>query len=221
MCGRMIPLTYDEAIDAIRSIRLGQVANPFPDWPAVVPRKDAVPQSWVPIAALSPVVPDYLEVQELNWGFPVEWKQGPVFNTRIESMLQGRGMWGDVSQQKRCVVPVVKFYEWHKSETVRSRATGRQIKQAYEFQLVDEPVTWLAGIYEGDHFSVVTTEPNEQVASIHDRMPIVLGRLELPQWLGDDFAPLADRSNVVLRVAAEALPDNLATDNGADQLSLF
>lgn len=221
MCGRMTILTYDEALEALRSYRVGEAANPFPDWPAIPPRKDAVPQSWVPVALLSPDIPDHVEVQELSWGYPVDWKQGVVFNTRIESMLQGGGMWGDAGLQRRCVVPVVRFYERHRDETVRSQATGRRVRRPYSFQLVDEPITWLAGIYEGDHFSVVTTEPNDAVAPVHDRMPIVLRQVEVPAWLGPDFPLLADRSQVALQVVAEEAPEAPAPGIDADQLSLF
>ena len=220
MCGRMTPLTYDEVLDVLRSVRGGEVANPWPDWPAVAPRRDAFPQSWVPLAVPSPTAPTTLEVRELNWGYPVSWKQGVVFNTRIESMLQEQGMWRESAERRRCLVPAVRFYETHRSETTRNPTTGRRVKQAYGFQLADEPVLWMAGIYEDDHFSIVTTRPNDTVAPVHDRMPLVLRQGELPLWLGDGYAQLADRSGVTLISQAE-MPGSANPDKHEEQLSLF
>ena len=83
---------------------------------------------------------------------------------------------------------------------------------------MDEPVTWLAGISEDDHFSVVTTEPNQFVAPVHNRMPLVLRPEELEVWLGSDWGELSDRSGIMLDVAPEEQPKD---DAFGDQLSLF
>lgn len=221
MCGRMVILTYDEAADVVRSMRRGEVLNPFPDWPAIPPRKDAYPQSWVPIAIPSAGTLDTLEVEELNWGYPVEWRSGPIFNTRLESIEQGVGMWAESAERRRCLVPVVKFYERHATETARSRKTGRLVKRQYEFQLVDEPIMWIAGVYENDHFSLVTTKPNDAVAPIHNRMPLVLARQELARWLEGDFALLGDRTGLQLLVKPEDEPARGPSTDSPQQLSLF
>lgn len=218
MCARMTVLTYDEALGVLLALRAGSVANPFPDWPAVPPRKDAFPQSWVPVMLPAPEQPDELDVQTLSWGYPVQWQPRPVFNTRIESILQGSGIWRESAEHRRCLVPTVRFYERHASESVRNPKTRRTTRRMYEFKLVDEPITWLAGIYENDHFSVVTTRPNRQMAPIHNRMPLVLRQSELPLWLGDDYPALADRSATELAVHPELLPGEEDTNA---QLSLF
>ena len=51
---------------------------------------------------------------------------------------------------------------------------------------------------EGDRISIVTTAPNASVASIHDRMPLVLGPGESSMWLEPVFARLADRGRMIL-----------------------
>lgn len=56
----------------------------------------------------------------------------------------------------------------------------------------------LAAIQLDGMFSIVTTEPNESVAPVHDRMPLVLGPGESKVWLGPDFAGLANREAIVL-----------------------
>ena len=221
MCGRMIILTYDEVLDVLQSVQAGP-DNPYPDWPARAP-KDAYPTDEVPVvsaldaSAFEGAVPP---IQIMSWGFPVEWQPAPVFNTRIESIIANRGMWKGPAADGRCLVPTRGFYERHATQKVRSPRTGRQVKRQFEFTLVDEPVTWLAGISENGHFSVVTTEPNRFVAPVHNRMPLVLRREELPLWLDGDFARLSDRSDVEFRVVPE---DETAADtnDAGGQMSLF
>lgn len=209
MCGRMLVLAYGEVLDVVRSIAAGP-ENPYPDWPAQHPR-DAFPQDDVPVALAglsvgAGGVPE-LDVRMLKWGYPVQWQAGPVFNTRVESILAGKGMWRASFEGGRCLVPTRGFFERHATEQARSPKTGRKVKRQYTFELVDEPITWLAGVSQDGHFSVVTTQPNRFVAPVHDRMPLVLRRSELPLWLEGDVVRLADRSDVELRVAPEASPE--------------
>jgi putative SOS response-associated peptidase YedK len=215
----MLVLTYDEVRQVLHSMQ-GGVQNPFPDWPARSPI-NAYPQSAVPVATSlgmeQGASPDSA-IKVLTWGYPVEWQAGPVFNTRIESLLAGKGMWRASIENGRCLVPTRGFFERHATEKTRSRKTGRQVKRQYEFSLVDEPITWLAGISENGYFSVVTTEPNQFVSPVHNRMPLVLRREELPLWLDHRWASLADRSDIVLRVFPE---DEGEEESAGDQLSLF
>ena len=222
MCGRMIVLTYDEVLQVVQAMSAGP-DNPYPDWPARAPI-DAYPQDDVPIVGALPGVGDASTGRELGtpvrllrWGYPVEWQAGPVFNTRIESIASGRGMWRESFEKGRCLVPTRGFFERHGTQKVRSAKTGRLVKRQYAFELVDEPITWLAGISEGDHFSVVTTDPNGFVAPVHERMPVVLRREELPLWMAGELGALADRSDVELIVK----PEGQEADEEGEQLSLF
>ena len=217
MCGRFSMLTYDEVLGTVRSIEFGVPFSPSPEWPAR--GRDAFPGSTVPLIISSE---KNLEVAELSWGYPVSWQKGVVFNTRIESALAGSGMWSESIQRRRCVVPTLGFYEPHRSETYRNIRTGRTSKQQYFFTNPRLPLVLLAGVFEEDHFSVVTTEPNESVSPIHDRMPLVLEQQDARGWLGVDFAELARRTPAALSV--KPVDSNAApVDYGSspDQLSLF
>jgi len=72
-------------------------------------------------------------------------------------------------------VPVDNFYEWKKTETG---------KQPYAIALADRGIMALAGLWENRKssagewvrsFAIVTTEPNELCAQLHNRMPAVRG----------------------------------------------
>ena len=84
-------------------------------------------------------------------------------------------------KERRCVIPCEGFYEW--------RDEGG--KQPYYFSRKDSRPLMLAGIweiaeYKGDSriaFAILTDEPNELVASYHDRMPLALAEDKVDAWL--------------------------------------
>jgi putative SOS response-associated peptidase YedK len=89
----------------------------------------------------------------------------------------------------RCLVLADGFYEWKK--------TGAG-KQPYRIVLRDEPIFAFAGISdrwkspEGDwveSFSIITTEPNELMAAIHNRMPAILSEEMAHAWLDPQQDP--------------------------------
>lgn len=206
MCGRCIIFTYDEVAEIIRKIELDTPLIIDPDWPAKYP--EAFPKSIAPLIVpesdieASPVstFPFHLGIKELIWGYDLSWKQGLIFNSRIES--SEKPMWKDSIQRRRCILPVKGFFETHDSETVPSQRTGKQIKRPYEFSSPVDEIMLIGCIWEDDRFSMVTTEANMDMAPIHSRMPLVIEQEELPIWLGKDFMSLADRSDIRLKVKA-------------------
>ena len=162
---------------------------------------DAFPGARVPVAvpAQGAGGPGRLAVAELDWGYPVSWAKRPVFNTRVDTATGPRGqMWRESLEQRRCAVPTLGFYEPHRTERAVSPKTGREVKVQCAFGLPDNPVTFLGGIYEDGHFSIMTCEPNRWVRDVHDRMPLVLRPSELGTWLGPRYADLFDRRDVEL-----------------------
>ena len=77
----------------------------------------------------------------------------------------------------RCLVPASGFYEWQSS-------AGR--KQPFYFSPADGPLLALAAVWEKDSFSLITTEPNETLRGIHDRMPVIIAPQDYSAWLGGD-----------------------------------
>ena len=215
MCGRCITLTYDEVMDVIHQIEVGLPIQVEPDWPAQYPQ--AYPKSRVPLIlsedALgfgapqsSKSAPDSsasqsnqqlrLFAEEKTWGFEESWKNGVVFNTRIESA--DKPMWRESLAHRRCVICARGFFETHATETVSSPKTGRMIKAQYEFKVPDQSILFIGGIWKEDRFSMVTTQANADMAPIHHRMPLVLRSAELASWFGSEYLHLADRSAIPL-----------------------
>lgn len=149
-----------------------------------------------------------LEVRELGFGWPLEWKKESAFNARLDSLLQGKAPWGDALSRRRCILPCAAFYESHHSEKVASSRTGKPVKRRYTFASPDGAPLLLAAVYSAKYFSVVTTEPNVAVAAVHDRMPLVLTVEEARRWLDADaslewIVKLADRCAIQLSSQGE------------------
>lgn len=200
MCGRYIPLTLRQILKVIDVLAGEGDWGDEREWMRE-------PRQVFPGDESQLVIPfeERLEPAEKRWGFEVEWKSGPIFNTRIESALKG-GMWRDSIEHRRCIVPCRSFFEPHREETVRSPKTGRAIKRQYEFSNPEAPATLMAGIWENDRYSVVTCAPDEQMAPIHDRMPLVLTPAEARIWLSPDFAELADHPRERLAIRPQDPP---------------
>ena len=170
----------------------------------------------------------------LAWGIDVPWKTGLVFNTRIESALGGSAMWRDALAEGRCLVPVRAFFETRNveppsgelpldGEADASSRAGRGRRPQFRFASPGGEALLLAGLRQGDRFTVVTTEPNGAVAPVHSRMPVALSPAEALVWLtgtADELATLADRARIALE-SAEQPRATRAKAPDPDQLSLF
>lgn len=130
------------------------------------------------------------------WGFETEGRTQVVFNTRIET-AEERPLWKDSIEQRRCIIPVRAFYETHRNEKGVDLRTGRVVKQAYRFASADDLLLF-AGIWKGDRFSIVTTPPNESVAAVHDRMPLILSAVNAREWLLGDWRGVARANGLAL-----------------------
>lgn len=116
------------------------------------------------------------------WGYPrFKGKSGNIINARSETAVD-RPMFRKSLYERRCVIPTTGFFEWGPD------GAGGKVK--YRFNLPGEDrALYLAGLWNdfaGEARCVIlTTEANSSMASIHNRMPVVLGRGELMRWAED------------------------------------
>lgn len=220
VCHRFTMLTHDETQDVVRALSCGAAPVWEPDWPVCASRVDAFPGSRVGI--IVPTASGGVEAVEAAWGFTAPWAKRPVFNTRIETALSSEGcMWSRAIAQGRCIVPAVRFFETQNQPAASDGVAKKPRRSLYSFGMPDSGPVLLAGVQQDGCFSVVTTQPNASVVSIHDRMPLVLSWHEAWRWLGDGFASLADRGAIVLesRFEQQSEPRSSALADG--QMSLF
>lgn len=147
--------------------------------------------------------PVFLGIQKMRWGFKAPGGKGLVFNARSESVLEKR-MFRDSVSHRRVAVPVSWFYEWNQS------------KEKYTFTREDGQVLFLAGFYskyeDGDHFVILTTQANQSMAPVHSRMPLVLERDQVRDWIMDEDG---------FRGMLEQVPARLSKSCEYEQQTLF
>jgi putative SOS response-associated peptidase YedK len=116
--------------------------------------------------------------EALIWGFPNFRNKGVIINARSET-VQEKVMFRKCLFTKRCVIPSTGFYEWSHN--------GEKLK--YQFNLPNTRALYMAGLYnefDGEQrFVILTTEANNSMSDIHNRMPVVLDREEVQQWVAD------------------------------------
>lgn len=145
-------------------------------------------------------------LQAFKWGLVPFWAKDPkignkLINARMEG-IEEKPAFRNAIRKHKCLVPADSFYEWKKTD-------GN--KEPYRILLKNGNLLCFAGIWETwDHegqllhsFSIITTEPNKEMADIHDRMPVVLHTSSLhQQWLEE---PDLDKTLAML----ETPPDGI------------
>jgi putative SOS response-associated peptidase YedK len=95
-------------------------------------------------------------------------------------------------RRRRCILPVDGFFEWRAIK-------GQSAKQPYAIAMKSGEPFGIAGIWENwkepksgewiRTFAVITTDANELVATIHNRMPLILARDDFSRWLSEEPDP--------------------------------
>ena len=116
----------------------------------------------------------------MKWGYKLP--DGKlIFNARSETAAQ-KAMFADGMRQRRCLIPADCYYEWQKTA---------QGKQKYQLAPSNANGFFLAGIYRLEQgsaeFTVLTKEPVEPIAFIHHRMPVILPKEAMSDWLNPRY----------------------------------
>jgi putative SOS response-associated peptidase YedK len=132
-----------------------------------------------------------------RWGLIPHWAESAkvasrMFNARAETLSRSPAF-ADALRRKRCLVPADGFYEWQ-------RIGGR--RQPFTIGRADRRPLALAGLWSGWRepssqtivrtFTIVTTGPNDQMAALHDRMPVVVPERSWDLWLDPNLADIGE-----------------------------
>lgn len=149
-----------------------------------------------------------------RWGLVPHWSKdlkggSRMFNARAETLTTSPAF-RDAFKRRRCLVPVDSFYEWKREGTIR---------QPYNIERADGRPLALAGLWAGwkdeeadtvrRTFTIITTTPNEAMADLHDRMPVLVPDDAWDRWLdptpadpGELIGMLQPTDEIALRIYA-------------------
>jgi putative SOS response-associated peptidase YedK len=176
MCGRFTLQTPAADIAAVFELL---------DLPQLAPRYNIAPTQPIPAVRLN--ADQRRQCVLLRWGLIPFWAEDPaigqrMINARRESVA-AKPAFRQAFQRRRCLVLADGFFEWQKL------AGG---KQPYYIRRQDGRPFAFAGLWERwqraadpiESCTIITTEPNELMRPIHDRMPVILPPAAWDRWLG-------------------------------------
>lgn len=181
MCGRYVIEDYQELSERLIQVPLRYDFIARPTW-------NAAPSQTLPV-----LFEDDGEwvVRGMHWGLIPKWtkpgtrpKVMPI-NARSETAAE-KPMFRSLLKHRRCIVPANGFFEWKRIDT--------KTRRPFYIRLGGEPLMLLAGLYDEatladgpvQSFSIMTTSANEDMAQLHDRMPVILDADDVEEWLSQD-----------------------------------
>ncbi|MCH7937807.1 MAG: SOS response-associated peptidase [Proteobacteria bacterium] len=157
----------------------------------------------------APVIGNGEKPRLLSWGLAVEWDAKPLINARAETLSRKKTF--RALLENRCLVPATAYFEWRKDGPARRKnRIGTKSRGVFAF----------AGLTDGDRFIIITCPPAADIASIHDRMPVILERRAEPLWI-DRGTPFNEISGLLVPYGAEPLWAEEETPPPARQPDLF
>jgi putative SOS response-associated peptidase YedK len=175
MCGRF---TLTTPMPVLAELFLFPEAAPQP------PRYNVAPTQAV--AAVRAADPNHRELAWCRWGLIPSWADDPgignrLINARAETAAE-KPTFRSAFRHRRCLIPTDGFYEWQK--------TGGR-KQPFYIKMRDGQPFAFAGLWERwegggepvETCTILTTEANEVVRPVHDRMPVILAPEVYGRWL--------------------------------------
>jgi putative SOS response-associated peptidase YedK len=148
-----------------------------------------------------PDAPPQRQLRVVRWGLVPPWADSPaigsrLINARMET-VDSKPAFRRAYAARRAIVPADGYYEWY-AEQERRDARGRPVKQPFFIRPKDGGVLAMAGLYElwrdrsrpdGDPHAwlwtatVLTTEAEDALGRIHDRMPLLVEPERYAEWL--------------------------------------
>lgn len=121
------------------------------------------------------------------WGYSFQNKR--IINARCETLFEKKMFCQDIYFH-RCLIPCTGFYEWD----------AHKHKIAFE----NDKTLYMAGLYHDNEVVIITTKANNVMAPIHSRMPLILDKDEIDDWLFDDqkVFELLKKNNHEIKIVA-------------------
>ncbi len=187
MCGRYVSRSEKQRI--AETFAAGILPEDYdPDFVPDLPNYNVAPQSRQWVIRQSPAT-GQRELLRMKWGLVPFWSKDSriaysTINARAETLATS-ALYRAALKTRRCLIPADAFYEWQKLDA--------RHKQPYAIAMQDDSLFAFAGLWEtwkdkaADRelctFTIVTTDPNELMQPIHNRMPVIVPRQDYARWL--------------------------------------
>lgn len=152
------------------------------------PSFNVAPQSMQPVVRLDAETGER-ELTVMRWGLVPFWSKDSklaysTINAKAETVTTSAAF-REAMKRRRCLVPAEWFYEWQKVDA--------KTKQPFAIGMKDGGLFAFAGLWETwkdkatgttlETFTIITTDPNEIMQPLHNRMPVILRRDDYDRWL--------------------------------------
>jgi len=190
MCGRFTLIAPGETIAEL--FQLTEI-------PSLVPRYNIAPTQPVAAVRLSQSS-GTRELSYFHWGLIPRWAKDTkigsrMINARSETAAE-KPSFRAAFKYRRCLVPADGFYEWRKINGGK-QPVRIQMKSGQPFAIAGLWEHWISSDgSEIESCTLLTTEPNDLLRPVHNRMPVLLDPADFDQWLdtksyqGDDVQQL-------------------------------
>jgi putative SOS response-associated peptidase YedK len=189
MCGRFALMTPTEQL----AMQFNVPETAVGSLPPSVPRYNIAPTQ--PVAAVRLAENGQRELTFFHWGLIPSWAKdvkigSRMINARSETVAE-KPSFRTAFKRRRCLIPADGFYEWQK------QANGKQPMFIRPADGEERPFA-LAGLWEIWHdpdggalqsCTILTTTPNELMADIHNRMPVIVEPEDYDLWLNPEPDP--------------------------------
>jgi len=177
MCGRFSLIAPGEAVAELFQL---------PETPTLAPRYNIAPTQ--PVAAVRTSRDSgRRELTHFHWGLIPRWAKDPtigsrMINARSETAAE-KPSFRSAIKYRRCLVPADGFYEWQKLNGA---------KQPVRIQTTTGGLFAIAGLWEQwsspdgseiESCTLLTTTPNDLLAQVHNRMPVIIAPEDFDLWL--------------------------------------
>ena len=152
--------------------------------PSVSAHYNIAPSQMIPVVRLAV---QGRELAFLKWGLIPSWTKDPAIGARLinarAETIADKPSFRNAYRRHHCLVPADSFYEW---KTIGKR------KQPYCIGMADHTLFGMAGLWEywlnpaGERVetvTIITTNANELVGQLHERMPLIIQPGDYGAWL--------------------------------------
>lgn len=216
---RIEPKEMTEVLIKIRKMSLAQQMS-IKLGKSLILSGDLYPTDIAPV--LAPNKYGNMAIFPMVWGFTHRATTKPLVNCRVET-ADAKVLWKDSWYRRRCVIPASWYYERgypvydNDSRNMIEHRNTKKVK--FAIQTEGSYRTYIAGLYRYEEhdgmqvpmFSILTREASGTVKDIHDRMPVILGKDSLRDWIRPDGDPSATVERALTNMVFEQSSDLLST----------